>query len=80
MLRQDTAVLTPVTIVDELLIDTVIPDGLTLSRNDFNAIAGLRVYPNPANTVLNITSDSFATKNVEIYNVMGAKSFNYSSN
>lgn len=46
---------------------------LTLSRNSFDAIAGLRVYPNPANTVLNITSDSFATKNVEIYNVVGAK-------
>lgn len=44
-----------------------------LSRNDFDAIAGLRVYPNPANTVLNITSDSFATKNVEIYNTLGAK-------
>ncbi|MBP9792396.1 MAG: T9SS type A sorting domain-containing protein [Flavobacterium sp.] len=44
-----------------------------LSRNSFDAIAGLRVYPNPANTVLNITSNSFATKNVEIYNVVGAK-------
>jgi len=48
-------------------------DMTNLSRNDFDAIAGLSVYPNPANTVLNITSDSFATKTVEIYNTLGAK-------
>ncbi|RXR20751.1 T9SS type A sorting domain-containing protein [Flavobacterium amnicola] len=70
MLRQDLAASTPTIVFDELRISTTLP---SLSRNDFNAIAGLRVYPNPANTVLNITSDSFATKNVEIFNVMGAK-------
>jgi Secretion system C-terminal sorting domain/Lamin Tail Domain len=47
-------------------------DNSVLSTNE-NAIAGLRVYPNPARTVLNITSDSFAAKNVEIYNIVGAK-------
>lgn len=70
MLRQDNAATTPTIVFDELRVSTTLP---TLSRNDFNAIAGLRVYPNPANTVLNITSDSFAVKNVEIFNVMGAK-------
>ena len=38
-----------------------------------NNIAGLNVYPNPAKTNLFITSDSFAAKNVEFYNVLGAK-------
>lgn len=38
-----------------------------------NNIANLKIYPNPAKTSLFITSDSFAAKNVEIYNVVGAK-------
>ncbi|MES2812907.1 MAG: T9SS type A sorting domain-containing protein [Bacteroidota bacterium] len=45
---------------------------LTLARNQ-NNIDGLNVYPNPAKTALFVTSDSFASKNVEIYNVLGAK-------
>jgi Secretion system C-terminal sorting domain len=44
----------------------------TLSTKN-NAIAGLKMFPNPAKTVLNITSDSFETKTIEIYNVVGAK-------
>ncbi|MES2812906.1 MAG: T9SS type A sorting domain-containing protein [Bacteroidota bacterium] len=36
-----------------------------------NTIAGLKVYPNPAKSVLNITSDSFASKNVKIFNTLG---------
>lgn len=42
-----------------------------LSAKDFGNISGLKVYPNPAKTILNITSDSFEAKNVEIYNVLG---------
>jgi Secretion system C-terminal sorting domain len=38
-----------------------------------NEISGLKMFPNPAKTVLNITSDSFDAKTVEIYNVVGAK-------
>lgn len=38
-----------------------------------NAIAGLKVYPNPAKTSLLITSDALAVKNVEIFNTIGAK-------
>lgn len=70
MLRQDAAGTTPTIVFDELKIDTTLP---TLSRSEFGAINGLNIYPNPAKTVLNITSDSFATKTVEIYNVLGAK-------
>lgn len=73
MLRQDTAAATPVTIVDELFIDTTAPDALVLSTKSFESISGLSIYPNPAKTVLNITSNSFATKTVEIYNVLGTK-------
>ncbi len=43
----------------------------SLSAKDFENISGLKVYPNPAKTILNITSNSFADKNVEIYNVLG---------
>jgi hypothetical protein len=46
---------------------------LTLSRNSFDAISGLKIYPNPAKNLLNITSDSFETKTVAIYNVLGAQ-------
>ena len=34
-------------------------------------IAGLSIYPNPANTVVNISSDLNGIKNVEIYDVLG---------
>jgi hypothetical protein len=73
ILRQDSAALTPITVIDELLIDTVAPDGLTLSRNNFNAISGLNIYPNPAKNFLNITSSSLEAKTVAIYNVLGAQ-------
>jgi hypothetical protein len=46
---------------------------LTLSRNSFDAISGLKIYPNPAKNVLNISSDSFEAKTVAIYNVLGAQ-------
>jgi Secretion system C-terminal sorting domain len=42
-----------------------------LSNKDFNAISGLRMYPNPASTNLNITSSNGADKTVVIYNVLG---------
>ena len=42
-----------------------------LSRNSFDAISGLKIYPNPAKNLLNITSDSFEAKTVAIYNVLG---------
>lgn len=36
-----------------------------------NNISGLKVYPNPAKGSLFVTSDSFAVKNVEVYDVLG---------
>ena len=44
-----------------------------LSSASFSQIAGLKIYPNPAKNVLNITSDSFEAKTVAIYNVLGAQ-------
>ena len=46
-------------------------DMTNLSSNDFDAISGLKIYPNPAKTLLNISSDSFEAKTVAIYNVLG---------
>ncbi len=42
-----------------------------LGRTEFDAIAGLQIYPNPAKTFLNVTSTNFEEKEVEIYNVLG---------
>lgn len=44
----------------------------SLKRSE-NNISNLKIYPNPANTQVTITSDSFATKTVEIYNILGKK-------
>ncbi len=53
--------------------DFAISGNITSLSIEENNISGLKVYPNPAKNVLNITSDNFETKNVEIYNVLGAK-------
>nr|WP_317631096.1 T9SS type A sorting domain-containing protein [uncultured Flavobacterium sp.] len=42
----------------------------TLSVKD-NNIAGLKIYPNPASNVVNISSDLLGAKNVEIFDVLG---------
>ncbi|MCL9809555.1 T9SS type A sorting domain-containing protein [Flavobacterium luminosum] len=44
---------------------------ITLSNNKFDNIAGLQVYPNPAKTNLFVTSNSFAEKQVVLYDVLG---------
>lgn len=36
-----------------------------------NNIAGLKIYPNPASNVVNISSDLLGAKNVEIFDVLG---------
>lgn len=54
--------------------DVAISGNVTiLSRSSFNSISGLKIYPNPAKDLLNITSDSFETKSVAIYNVLGTQ-------
>lgn len=45
----------------------------TLATKEFGNISGLKMFPVPAKNILNVTSDSFATKTVEIYNVLGTK-------
>lgn len=38
-----------------------------------NDIAGLMIYPNPANDVVTISSNAYAAKNIEIFDVTGKK-------
>lgn len=47
-----------------------------LSNNEFNDISGLKVYPNPAKNTLYVTSDSFAAKQVELFDVLGKSVLN----
>lgn len=51
-------------------IDTVTFSFNTLSTVQ-NKIAGLRLYPNPVKNTLYVTSDSFATKQVELFDIVG---------
>jgi len=44
----------------------------TLSTKE-NNIEGLNIFPNPANDVLNITSNSAADKNVQLFDLTGKK-------
>jgi hypothetical protein len=75
ILRQDSASTTPTIIFDELRIDTSI--GGILSSNQVNAIAGLKVYPNPvSNGTLFIESDLNSDKNVTIFDVLGKQVLN----
>lgn len=79
ILRQDAANTTPIISFDELTITTNISDlGLTsLSTNQFNEIAGLKMYPNPVNNgKLYLSSDSIAEKTVAIYDIVGKQIIN----
>lgn len=50
------------------------PGAATLSTPSFNAIEGLKIYPNPlTGNTLNISSDLFGEKTVAIYDVMGKR-------
>ncbi len=74
-LRQDSATTTPTIIFDELRIDTTI--GGILSSNQVNAIAGLKVYPNPvSNGTLFIESNLNSDRNVAIFDVLGKQVLN----
>ncbi|MCH4829943.1 T9SS type A sorting domain-containing protein [Flavobacterium columnare] len=44
-----------------------------LNNEKNNEIEGLSVHPNPANSVLNITSGNFEEKQIEVYNTWGKK-------
>lgn len=46
-------------------------DNITLQNDKFDNIPGLSLYPNPAKQTLNITSASFAEKEVVLYDALG---------
>lgn len=75
-LRQDSATETPDLDIDELRIGTswadVTPIDPSASTKE-NNIEGLNIFPNPANDVLNITSNSSADKNVQLFDLTGKK-------
>lgn len=50
--------------------ESLTPTPRTLSVKE-NNIAGLKIYPNPASNVVNISSDLLGAKNVEIFDVLG---------
>lgn len=76
LLRQDSTTETPFISVDELRIGTswtdVVPQTAGVVENN---IPGLKMYPNPAKNgqTLFIISDSTVEKNVAIYNMLGRK-------
>jgi Secretion system C-terminal sorting domain len=75
ILRQDAGNTTPVISFDELKFTTSLTDlqGLvSLTANQFNEIAGLKVYPNPvSNGKLFITTDNANEKTVAVYDILG---------
>lgn len=75
-LRQDSATETPDLDIDELRIGTswadVTPIDPSASTKE-NNIEGLNIFPNPASDVLNITSNSTADKNVQLFDLTGKK-------
>lgn len=76
LLRQDANNLTPAITFDELRIGTTTTDLFTLGVNE-NAIAGLKVYPNPAsNGVVYIETALNAEKNIAIFDLLGKQVVN----
>lgn len=74
ILRQDGAASTPSIGFDELRIATTTPDlFLSVAQNE---IAGLSVYPNPANNVLFIETELNDVKNIAIYDLLGKQVLN----
>ena len=75
LLRQDAASSTPAITIDELKITTTIAGLLGVSQN--NAIAGLRIYPNPvSNGTLYIETAANAEKIVTVFDVLGKQVLN----
>lgn len=54
-------------------IDNVIVYETASASTKENNIDGLNIFPNPANDVLNITSNSTADKNVQLFDLTGKK-------
>ncbi|HLP63528.1 T9SS type A sorting domain-containing protein [Flavobacterium sp.] len=74
ILRQDGGASTPSISFDELRVATTTPDlFLSVAQNE---IAGLNVYPNPANNVLFIETELNDVKNIAIYDLLGKQVLN----
>jgi hypothetical protein len=75
LLRQDSATSTPTITIDELKITTTIAGLLGVSQN--NAIAGLKIYPNPVSGgTLFIETAANAEKTITVYDVLGKQVLN----
>lgn len=75
VLRQDSNSATPVMIIDELTIAAT--PTFTLSSNSFNAIEGLKMYPNPVSSgILNIETALNSERNVIINDFLGKQVLN----
>ena len=78
ILRQDSTNETPAIDVDELRIGTSwaeVTSNATVSVNE-NTIEGFNAFPNPVvNNRLTITSQSSASKQVVLYNILGRQVF-----
>jgi len=60
--------------VDEIILDdNWAAVNYMSASNKENNIEGLNIFPNPANDVLNITSNSAADKNVQLFDLTGKK-------
>jgi len=74
-LRQDSVTETPSVEVDNLKVSTTFADVLSNSR--FDAIAGLKIYPNPVvDGKLFISTDLNTAKTVSIYDILGKQVLN----
>ena len=59
--------------------DFSVVDNTTMSTNQ-NQISGLQVYPNPTKNLLNVTTDSNSSKNIEIFDTLGKKVLSINTN
>ncbi|MFK7078385.1 T9SS type A sorting domain-containing protein [Flavobacterium oreochromis] len=57
--------------LDDFSFQATSTDPLLLSNEKLNEISGLQIFPNPSKSILNITSDSFAEKQIELYDTLG---------
>lgn len=73
LLRQDANNLTPAITFDELRVATTTAQLLSVAQNE---IAGLSIFPNPADDVLYIQTELNEVKNVAIFDVLGKQVVN----
>lgn len=79
LLRQDTDTTTPAIVFDELRIGTMVTDVVLGVENNL-AIEGFSIYPNPAQSVIYITTKANLTKEVQIFDLLGKQVVNQNIN